>query len=70
MNNLSGRERFGKCGRKGYRSCPQYENPIMKSAIIEDIPESAFPVTLRAPTLEDIEKASELCESCDSFIPL
>jgi hypothetical protein len=67
MNNLSGRKKFEKCGRKGYRSCPQYENPIMKKAIIEDIPESGVPIALRQPTSEDIEKASELCKGCNSF---
>ena len=70
MNHLSGRKRFEKCGHKGYRSCPQYKNPIIENAIIEDIPAGAFPVILRSPTLEDIEKASELCKSCDSFRPL
>lgn len=70
MNSLSGKEKFEKCGRKGYRSCPQYANPIMKKAIIEDIPEGSVPIILRHPHPEDEEKAAELCKDCKSFQPL
>jgi len=67
MNNLLGREKFEKCKHKGYRRCPQYSNPSMEKAILEDITPSGTPIMIHAPSDEDKVEATKLCESCLLF---
>ncbi|MBI5887080.1 MAG: hypothetical protein HZB82_00005 [Deltaproteobacteria bacterium] len=66
MNKLSGREKFEQCRHKGYRTCPQYANSIMKEAIIE-IREGRGPTYSYSQLLKAEEEAAKLCESCDAF---
>ncbi len=72
MDNLSGKEKFEKCIVQNTMRCPQYDNPIMKEAIIEvfKAPGGKGPTYRYSLLLEAEEEAAKLCENCDSFRPI